>query len=166
MNSKRIISLVIPLILAPLIVVTPVLAAFPHFGKTNVTGPADDGSLTVNFNANGVYYPPLAATVMGTRDTIYACKLPDENFQLNPYQQEVIDSVTYGGIAKCERSSCKGTLIIPPPGTSLTCEGNLEPTLAMITYSELNIYGIFGDFQVFQKKIQGTYSATYYGYIP
>jgi hypothetical protein len=166
MNSKRLFVTVLACILALLFMVTPVLAMTPHFGKTSVKGPGDDGSLTVDFNANGVYYPPLGVNVNGTRDTIFACKLPDENFPLDPITQEVIDSAVGGAVALCEHSSCKGSIVIPPPGTSLICEGNMAPYLAMITYSDLNIYGIFGDLHGFQKKINGIYSATYYGYTP
>ena len=166
MNAKRISGVGTTLFLAFLIMVTPVFAAAnPHFGKVNPSGPDDEGSLTVDFSAGGIYYPPLGVNVSATRDTIFACKPPVGDFPPNPYQQEIIDTVQGGTVARCV-NSCRGSITIPPPVTSLTCEGSMIPTLAMIIYSDLNIYGIFGDFQVLQKKINGTYSATYYGYTP
>jgi len=135
-----------------LITVTPAFAVNPHFGHTRISGPGGTGSLTVDFSAGGIYYPPLAVTVSAAQDTIFACKPPVGDFLPNPYKQEVIDSVYSGGGAICVHNSCRGSITILPPETSLTCEGNMFPTLAMITYTDMHIGGMFGDFQILQKK--------------
>ena len=76
MNTKRITAVTITIFVTLLIMVAPAFAINPHFGKVSVSGPDDVGNLTVDYNAHGIYYPPLAATVFGSRDTIFACKPP------------------------------------------------------------------------------------------
>lgn len=164
MNSKRIISIIITFILAFLIVVTPALAGKPHFGKTTATGPDASGNLTVEYSSSGLSAPSVNAT----RDAVYACKPSGGEFPPYPIPyEEVVDSgggYHVGG--SCEHDVCRGTMLIPPPPAPVLDCGDMEVTLAMITYSDLYIYAVYGDMHWVRKSINGNYSATYYGYTP
>jgi hypothetical protein len=166
MNIKRITAVILLLVLALLITATPVFAnGKPHFGKVNASGPDASGNLTVYVTSTGLF----SVSVNARRDAIYACKPSDEDFPPNPMpREEVIDTGIYNDfVGHCDPNQvCRGKLIIPPPATSLSCEGDTKAALAMITYSELFAFGVYGDMHWVDKPINGNYSATYYGYTP
>jgi hypothetical protein len=160
MNTKRITAVIVTLFLALVIMVTPVLAGKPHFGKANASG-----SLTVELSSSGLY----SLSASANRDAIYACKPAVGDFPPNPIPQEEVTDTVYGGggfIGHCEHDVCRGVITITPPATSLSCDGDTVVTLAMITYSEVFVFGGYPDMNWLFKKIHGTYSETYYGYTP
>ncbi len=165
MNTKRITTLILTLFLALLLTVTPVLAGHYHFGNVSASGPDATGNLTIDFSSFGLHSIGASAD----RDAIYACKPLNGDFLPNPIQQEVID--TGGGVVTSghydKNGVFRGEIIIPPPPPpSLTCEGDMIITLAMISYDGMYISGGYPDMNWIRKPINGNHSATYYGYTP
>jgi hypothetical protein len=170
MNIKRLTAVGLTLFLTFILLVTPVLAGGPHFGKLNASGPDAAGSLTVSFKISGLgnsTWTPVSAHA--DVDAIYACKPANGDFPTNPIHEDISTFASPSGDFSVKKGSTEGVLIIQPPATSLTCEG-MVVALAMVTYSSviLSTYiGQEGEWPVFKvKDIPGIFSATYYGYTP
>ena len=170
MNKKRITGVSLTLFLALLIMVTPVLAGGPNFGKLSASGPDAAGRLTVSFKLSGLGNKTRAPVVAHADvDAIYACKPANGDFPTNPIHEDISTFATSSGDFSVKKGSTEGVLIILPPATFLTCEG-MVVALAMVTYSNVSMstyIGQEGEWPVFEvKNIPGIFSAMYYGYTP
>jgi hypothetical protein len=171
MNKKRITGVGLTLFLALLIMVTPVLAGKPHFTKASASGPDGSGALAVSFTLNGLgKLPNIPVEVIGDLEAIYACKPAEGNFPPDPVRQVVSNHFQPQHNYIIEKGSVSDVFVITPTGSNLTCDNGMSVTLAMITYSNVEVvtvifYGL-GDWEWVIKNIPGTFSATYYGYTP
>jgi hypothetical protein len=170
MKTNKITAAGLTLFLAFIILVTPVLAATPHIAKAKATGPDDAGNLTVSFSVSGVgKYSWTSVIISGDSEAFYACKPAEGNFQPGTIPERVSTSINIGLELTPVKGSVAGSSIIPPPGIDLQCEAGTVATLALITYSNLVLTTIYygSEWPMFDSKsIQGTFSATYYGYTP
>jgi hypothetical protein len=162
MNTRRITTISLTLFLALLIMVTPVFAGQPHFGKLHASGPDNVGNLTVSYSVGGFPYGIMGGFIEVSSEAIYACKPADGNFPLTPDKQVITGGSSYplGG-------PTKGEVLFQPPETSLFCDPPMIVALAMVTYNGLDACAIYDfDLNYVCKSAKGTFSEIYYGYTP
>jgi hypothetical protein len=170
MTTYRITAISLTLFLAMLLIVTPVLAGTPHISKAKATGPDAAGNLTGSFTVSGLSeYNWAFVGITGVSESVYACKPAEGNFLPNPVAQVISSSFDIHDNLTPTKGSVTGDSLITSPETDLTCDEGMNATLAMITYSNLELQTTYyeGQWPMYAtKSINGTFSATYYGYKP
>jgi hypothetical protein len=134
----------------------------PNFKSATATGPAADGSLTVNFRETGLGNTgnPVNYTASADANALYACQNGGGNFPSDPKKQAETGRVTASGtFPSGKNGNVTGSLTLRPPASTLSCPGGQTPVLVSVTYTNVQICDT--DHNVC-APIPGTFSRTFF----
>ena len=134
----------------------------PSFKSATATGPAADGSLTVNFRETGLGNTPNPVNYTASADAnaLYACQNGGGNFPSDPKKQAETGRVTASGtFPSGTNGNVTGSLTLRPPASTLSCPGGQTAVLVSVTYTNVQICDT--DHNVC-AAIPGTFSRTFF----
>jgi hypothetical protein len=137
-----------------------VFAASPHFVTASASGPANDGTLKVNFKLAGLGdSETVTITTSADATAVYACRNNGGNFPADPKKTTVAGPVSASGdFTSGKNGQITGSLTLspPPPPNTLTCPGGQRLVLISVSYTNVTVSGA-GD-----TEILGSFSRTFF----
>jgi hypothetical protein len=157
----------IALVALLLIAAIPAAIAYadsPNFKSATASGPAANGSLTVNFRETGLGNTPepVNYTASANADALYACQNNGGNFPSDPKKQAASGPVSASGtFPSGKNGNVTGSLTLRPPTSTLSCPGGQRVVLANVTYTNVQICDT--DHNVC-ASIPGTFSRVFFAF--
>jgi hypothetical protein len=154
----------IALVALLLIAAIPAAIAYadsPNFKSATASGPAANGSLTVNFRETGLGNTPepVNYTASANADALYACQNNGGNFPSDPKKQTVSGPVSASGeFTSGKNGSITGSLTLMPPPSTLDCPGGQREVLASVSYTNVAV----SEPNAGTEPIPGTFSRVFF----
>lgn len=143
---------------------SPSLPSFAnaHFigSQVGATGPADDGTLVVNFKIAGLGdNVTTTVTASANATATYACRNNGGNFPADPKKQVVSGPVSNSGeFTSGKNGQITGSLTLSPPASTLDCPPGQSEVLVEVSYTDVQI----SEPNAGTISIEGTFSRTYF----